>query len=221
MIYTVSKKNYLLTIVSISILLLYWCNQNTVNNTHKTENKSDLNTTIPADINKPIENLSGLNKTSDIDTDTKIEEDKLYQNKKEWFSIQILTWREVRENINWLLVSICPHRKSWNVIKANLSINTDSQSGNQTVEEYYSQQKEWIQNRIKDFKEISKEEYKIVKEKWIKVIYQWTLWVNKLQWQQIIFYKNWKIFLITYTATQNTFNQHLDNINEIIKSFEF
>lgn len=216
MIYTVSKKNYLLTIVLVSILLLYWCNQNTVNNTHKTENKFDLNTTIP-DINKPIENLSGLNTKSD----TKIKEDKLYQNKKEWFSIQILTWREVRENINWLLVSICPPRKLWNVIKENLSINTDTQSGNQTIEEYYTQQKEWIQNRIKDFKEISKEEYKIGKEKWIKVIYQWTLWVNKLQWQQIIFYKNWKIFLITYTATQNTFNQHLDNINEILKSFEF
>jgi hypothetical protein len=223
MIYTVSKKNYLILVVLISILFLYWCNQKITTNTDKQlENNKNLKN-IATGINKKIEDKSDsdIKSGKKINIDVKIEEDKLYENKKEWFSLELSTWRKIQEDINWLLVLISSPQKKWDKTKENLSINTDSQSGKQTIEEYYTQQKKGIQNHIKDFKEISKEEYKIVKENWIKVIYKWILGVNKLQWQQIIFYKNWKIFLITYTATQSTFNEYIDQVNDIIKSLKF
>ncbi|MFZ2150739.1 MAG: DcrB-related protein [Candidatus Absconditicoccaceae bacterium] len=220
MIYTVSKKSYLIAVVLVSMVFLYGCNKNLTTNTQETKNNSNGNSIILDDnkkIEKKAENKSDLN----IITDKTIKEDKLYQNKKEGFSLQIATGREVKENRNGLLVSIYAPQKQGDKIKENLSVNIDLQSGNQTIEEYYLQQKNGIQDHIKDFREISKEEYKLEKDKGIKVIYQGTLGINKLQWQQIIFNKNGKFFLITYTATQSTFDEHIDEINNIIKSFKF
>jgi len=205
------NKKYLITIILTLIIFLYWCNENIIID----------NWNIISWINSKIENKSDLQNISERDANIKSQNYELYQNKKEWFSLKIDTGRTIKENINWSLVIIYSPKKSWDKINENLSINIDAENNNQTIEEYYSGQKLWIQNYIKDYKEISKEEYKISKEIWIKTIYQWILNNNKLQRQQIIFQKNWKSFIITYTAIQDTFNDYINQINNIIKSLEF
>lgn len=179
------------------MIFLYWCNNIKIKN-------------------NPEWNIISVPKTG-----IQSQEERLYQNKKEWFSLKIVTWRKIQEDTNWLLVFITSPQKQWDTIKENLWINVDQKSDKKTAEEYYLQQKQGIENHIKDYKEISKEEYKIWEEKWLKIIYKWILWNNKLQRQQIILYKNWKIFLITYTATQETFNEYIDQINNIINSIKF
>jgi hypothetical protein len=205
MIYTVNKKNYLIFIIFLLTIFLIWCNKNItiINNDTKIEKKSDWNI---------------LSKTK-MNIDPK--EDGIYQNKKEWFSLKLLSWRKIQENIYWSLLLISSPQLIWDNVNEKLWISTDSQSDKKTVEEYYTQQKQGIEKHINNYKEISKEHLKIAKTDWIKIIYQWNLWNNNLQRQQIIFYKNWKFFLITYTATQDTFNEYINQINTIIESLKF
>ena len=209
------NKKYLITITLILIIFLYWCNKNiTIDNWN-------IISWIISWINSQIENKSDLQNTSGEETNIQAQKYGLYQNKKEWFNLKVNTGRKIQENINWSLVFISSPKKLWDKINENLSINITSGNNNQTVEEYYSGQKQWMQNYIKNYKEIWKEQYKIAEEIWIKTIYQWTLNNNKLQRQQIIFQKNWKFFRITYTATQDTFDEYIKQINAIIKSLEF
>ncbi len=204
------KTKRLIVIVSIFTLFLYGCKQTTT-----------IETPVKTLNDTQIENNPELVTKSAIKTYIQPKEGWLYQNKKEWFSLKIPAWRKIQENKYWSLVSVSHIQNSWDKTKENLSINTDSQSDKKTVDEYYSQQKQWIQNHIKNYKEISQTEYKIAKEKWIKIIYQWSLEDKMLQRQQIIFHKSWKFFLITYTSTQDTFDEYIVQINDIIQSIKF
>jgi len=205
MIYTVSKKKYLIFIMFLLPIFLIWCNKNItiINNDTKIEKKSDWNI---------------LSKTT-INIEPK--EDEIYQNKKEWFSLKLLSWRKIQENIYWSLLLISSPQISGDNLNEKLWISTDSKSDKKTVEEYYTQQKQWIEKHINNYKEISKEQVKIANIDWIRIIYEWNLANNSLKRQQIIFYKNWKFFLITYTATQDTFNEYINQINTIIESLKF
>lgn len=202
------KKTYVILLVMI---FLFWCDKKIISN-EKIETENISNGII---ISKTE------TKNNQKKTQKEKKEDTIYTNKKEWFSIKIPSWRDIQENkYIWRVLLSAPLKKG-DKIHENLIINTDSQSGQNTIEEYYNQQKKWIENHIKNYKEILKEDFKIAKLDWIKIIYQWTLWNYNLQRQQIIFLKNWKFFLITYTATQETFQEYIWQIDDIIKSLKF
>lgn len=223
------KTKYMLTISLLSIMFLFWCKRDsTIDNNTSIPNDAQLGDTTTGNTSETKDKIGGKNISTTATTTTKKtttnltpKESGLYQNKKEWFSLSVNTWRTIKENAYWSLIVISSPQKQLDKTNENLSINTDSQSTKKTVEEYYAEQTKWIQNHIKDYIEISKVGYKIAKENWIKTIYQWILEDKKLQRQQIIFYKNWKFFLITYTATQDTFKEYIDTINNIISSIKF
>jgi len=213
------EKKSLILILTL-IIFLYWCDktkiiQNNIQeqNQNKIENNPYLNLIENTDTEK--------DRNIKIDTKKVVEEDEIYKNKKEWFSFKLPKLREIQERKDWSFVFISSPKKSWDTIKENISINIDYKSDKKTVEEYYNQQKEWIQNHIKNYEEILKEKSKIDKYDWLRLIYKWQLWKDTLQRLQIIFYKEWKFFLITYTSTQDTFDKYINETNNLIKSFKF
>lgn len=209
------KTNLTIAILFILSLFLYWCSQDSTNDI-KQKSQDKISYTLPDQSNKKVESEA-------INTLWNQEKwiENTYTNKKEWFNILIPQWWTVQENKNtWRTLLSSPIEK-WDILNENIIITTDDQTNHKTAQEYYLDQKIWIENHIKNYNQIFKEELKIQWYDSIKIIYQWSLWNHNLQRQQIIFFKDSKFFLITYTATQDTFDKYIDQADEIINSFKF
>ncbi len=208
------KTNLTTTILFILTLFLYWCNHDATNDI-KQESQDKTSYTSPDQSDKKIE-WDTINTLLDQNI-----KENIYTNKKEWFDILIPQWRTVQENKNtWRTLLSSPIEK-WDILNENIIITTDNQTNHKTAQEYYLDQKKWIENHIKNYNEILKEDNDIQWYDSIKIIYQWSLWNHNLQRQQIIFFKDSKFFLITYTATQDTFDKYINQADQIINSFKF
>jgi hypothetical protein len=74
---------------------------------------------------------------------------------------------------------------------------------------------------MKDFSITTEEDMKIWGENGKKIIYQVKEWDYTIKFEQIFFQKNQELYILTYTALNNTFNDYLPTVDGMIASFWF
>jgi len=142
-----------------------------------------------------------------------------YQSKVGWFSVQYPSKWTFQENAYGSIVMFFAPTSEWDKIKENLSVIKEDTKKIITSEQYYQSSKELLVKSLTDFSEISNQNIKI---DWIdakKIIYKRTLWDTKLQVEQVLLIKDKAAYIFTYTATPETFDDYIKNIDQIINSF--
>jgi len=175
--------------------------------------KDNKPTTIKTEpINIPIE-------IKTPETKTEAQRTYNYLNKEKWFSLQVPSdWTFQETVFNSIVVLFAP-QLSWDTIKENLWITSLEISWAIDLNTYYKQKKSFLENIINDFELISKEEVNIKNIKWITISYKGTDEWQKLRRQQTFFFISKTVYIFTYTTTQETYQDFLQDVNSIINSF--
>ena len=140
-----------------------------------------------------------------------------YQNKKYDFNIKIPNTRTFQENIDWFDIEIkTPKNDS---INENLWIVVQELQTEETLESYTEKTIKWLKELYKNYNEITKEDIEIDFNKWTVLTYEISEDWYKIKAQQIVFLKNNKSYIFQYTATKDTFDKYINEINNIVNSF--
>jgi len=89
-----------------------------------------------------------------------------------------------------------------------------------TLNEYYTLTKPELIKLIPGFTEVSNETIKANDIDAQKLIYVGTQGSTKLKWEQVYLIKNKAVYILTYTATEATFDQYTKKINEMVATLE-
>ncbi|MCF7835475.1 DUF1795 domain-containing protein [Candidatus Gracilibacteria bacterium] len=211
------KLTYLILISSLT-LSLFGCTSKTLEIQETISTNPDIKLQENNNKDNNVENKTVINNEIIKTEDT-------YQNKLFGFKLKLPDGRTFEENNKiekkmGMLVNFFPQQNNLE-INENLSISIDQLQTDEEVQEYYQQQQNLTKDYINNFQEISSEKLKINKISGIKSVFKGELGGNLLQRQQILLKKNGIFFLITYTSTQELFNQNIDQIDQIIESFQF
>lgn len=142
-----------------------------------------------------------------------------YENSSEWFSLQYPSTRTLQENVYGSTVMFSSPLGEWDTISENISVIKRTLDKTYTPEEYYETNKSSIAGVMTDFAELTNETIQIQDTDVQKVIYKGTQWESKLQLQQVYIIKNNAVYIITYTATQKTFDDFVQTADNMIMSF--
>jgi hypothetical protein len=103
--------------------------------------------------------------------------------------------------------------------RENVGIVTETLPNAMTVDEYYTIIKPQLQNMIKDYTELSNENISVAGLTGKKLIYEGTQVNYKLKWQQVFVTSGTTVYIINYTATADTFDQFIADVNAMVKTF--
>ena len=241
------KKQKLLLTVIICCLIISGCNndtpkqnisntslknietydetENTTNNKISTENND---TKAPTEKKETARNntdaqINDTKKTSDSKR-LEIKEEEIpvmkiieYENKMHNFSIEIPNTWAFQENINWFNIEIKTPKND--KINENLGIVVQELQTNETLTSYTEKTIKWLKDLYEDYNEIKKEDVEINQIKCTALTYEISGNWYEIKAQQTVFLKDNKPYIFQYTATKNTFNNYIDDINKIINSF--
>lgn len=89
-----------------------------------------------------------------------------------------------------------------------------------TLDEYYALTKPELVKLIPNFTEVSNEKIQVNGMDAQKLIYKWTQGETKLQWEQVYLIKDKNVYIVTYTATEATFDQFALRMDEMVATLE-
>ena len=89
-----------------------------------------------------------------------------------------------------------------------------------TLDEYYTITKPELLKLIPGFTEVSNTPIKVNTMDAQKLIYTGTQGTTKLKWEQVYLIKNKAVYIITYTATEGTFDQYAQKFDEMVATLE-
>ena len=101
-------------------------------------------------------------------------------------------------------------------LKENVGIMKKTLDKDYTLDEYYTKTKPELLKLIPGFAEVSNTTVKINDIDAQKLIYKGMQGTTKLQWEQIYLIKNKAVYIITYTATEGTFDQFTQQLDELL-----
>lgn len=186
--------------LGISLLVLFWCSK----------------IWTPA-----ITNTTGaLIDSTTITTQTAVAERQTYENKTDGFSLQFPGTRTFQEKAYGSSVMFFTPLISGDTIKENVGIMKKPLDKDYTLDDYYTLTKPELVKLIPNFTEISNETIQVNGLDAKKLIYTWTQWDAKLQWEQIYLIKNQAAYIITYTATATTFKDFSQKIDQMLATLE-
>lgn len=196
--------------------LISWCTTFT--------NKKNDNLTKSTMTNQTKENAeNNLNPKNNIEILTEqnqnIQRDESveYENKKNSFKLKIPNNRTFQENNQWFdLILYTPKNDN---INENLWIKVQELQTKETPESFIDKTVEWLQNLYETYNEIDKKNIEINWLEGISLIYEMMENWHNLKAQQTVFLKDNKTYVLQYTATKDTFNNYINEINNIINSF--
>lgn len=140
-----------------------------------------------------------------------------YENKKYNFKIEIPNTWTFQEETNWFNIEIKTPKND--NINENLWIIVQELQTEETLESYTENTVIWLNDLYESYNEISKEDTEINSTKWIILTYELSENWYEIKSQQTVLLKDNKAFVFQYTATKDTFNQYINEINYIINSF--
>ncbi len=153
-------------------------------------------------------------------TGQNVPERQTYESKTDWFSVQFPGTRTFQENVYGSTVMFFTPLTEGDTLKENVGIMKKVLDKDYTLDEYYALTKPELVKLIPDFTEISNETIKVNDIDAQKLIYKWTQGTTKLQWEQIYLIKNKAVYIVTYTATEATFSQFAQKVDEMAATLE-
>lgn len=142
-----------------------------------------------------------------------------YENKKDGFSIQFPGTRSFQEDVYGSSVMFASPTNESDKIKENIGIMKKTLSKAYTLDEYYALNKEALSGQA-GYTEVENTTITVNGLDAKKVIFKSAMNDTKLQFEQIFIIKDGFVYIITYTATEATFGEYVQDLNDMIASFE-
>jgi len=155
-----------------------------------------------------------------ITTGQNVAERQTYESKADGFTIQFPGTRTFEEKVYGSSVMFFTPLTEGDTLKENVGVMKKALDKDYTLAEYYEITKPELVKLIPEFTGISNETIKINDIDAQKLIYKWTQGTTKLQREQIYLIKNKAVYIITYTATEATFNEFAQKIDEMAATLE-
>ncbi len=149
-----------------------------------------------------------------------VAERQTYENKTDGFSLQFPGTRTFQENVYSSSVMFFTPLTQGDTIKENVGIMKKILNKEYTLDDYYALTKPELIKLIPNFTEIGNEALQINGIDAKKLIYKWTQGDTKLEWEQIYLIKNKTVYITTYTATEATFSQYNQKIDQMVATLE-
>lgn len=150
-----------------------------------------------------------------VNVEETINETYKYQNKEESFSLQVPAEWTFKENVFGSLVMFFAPQEENDTTKENLGIVMNKLEGDVQLESYYQLTRGNLENVIPNFELVNETKG----EKTITFVYKGKQGETTLQRQQTLRLEGTTVYIFTYTALEDTFNDLLNDINNIINSF--
>ena len=192
----------------LSCILISWCS---ISINKQLEKKGDTDT------QKSITNQEDNGKITNENQNTDINQFVEYENKKFNFKLDIPSKRTFQENSQWFDLKLNTPKND--DINENLWVKVQTLKKQETLENFSQTTIEWLKNLYEDYNEIKKENIKINWIDGIQLIYEISENWYKIKSQQTTLIKENKSYIFQYTATKESFDMYINNINNIIKSF--
>ena len=157
--------------------------------------------------------------TGEVVIEQKADERQTYQSKKDWFSIQFPGTRSFQEDIYGASVLFSSPTDENDKIRENLAIAKKPMNKAYTLEEYYTLTKGDLEKQS-GYTEIENTTIKINDLDAKKVIFTSSINSTKLQFEELLLIKDNFVYIITYTATEATFDQYIQKVDEMIATLE-
>lgn len=230
------RKQKIISIVILWIFLitLTWCTKKIWNTTtdeiiHDWKDSTTINTTMSEEEtwNESVEvEETNSEKTPQENEENEVEEENTnvtekwtyeYESKLDKFSIQVPNdWSFEENKYGFSVIVYTPD--DWDV-RENLWVLIQTPQINTNLEEYYQESIKKIDEISEWFKEIKTSDIEI---NWLKgknTIYETIQNNTNIKSQQTVFIKDNIVYVLQYTATKETFDKYINDVNNIIKSF--
>ena len=164
--------------------------------------------------------VTGGNTTEDVaEVQAPNDQPYTYIHKGKWFSFTLPAQRTFQENAFGSLVMFFAPQAEGDKIKENLGITTTELTGDINLTGFFELSKGIAEGRTNNFKIEKEEAITINGDNAMKIIYKGTDGENKLEWQQVVLLKWTTAYEFTYTATEDTFDNLIDEVDTIINTF--
>lgn len=220
-------KQKIITVGALWILLIVisWCTKNVVN-TIENENLEIWKDISITDTTTMNENWDDTTEATDNEINTEEKQDTSnptkdwiyeYESKLYNFSIQVPNqWNFVENEYGFSVIFYTPN--DWGV-RENLWISIQTPQINTNLEEYYQETMKKIEEISEWFNEIESTDIEVSWLKGKNTIYETIQNDTNIKSQQTVFIDNNIVYILQYTATKETFDKYIKEVNNIIKSF--
>lgn len=165
--------------------------------------------------------LTGCSKPATDGSNTTVKIEKVrtlnYENKQYRLKLDFPSTRTFKENVYWTTVMFFAPKKSEKTTE-NLWITIKLIQSWANLETLYNDNKTILKEIAPDFITESEKNIKIDNYPAKQIQYAFSQWENKIKQEQIIVIKEETLYMINYTATQDTFNSNKKDVDNIIKS---
>ncbi len=141
-----------------------------------------------------------------------------YTNQEKKFQFNNIDWRTIETGKYWFdTIAFSPKDDD---IRENVSIKTDELQKFLSVQEYYEETINTLQNQVKWFEEIEKKEVNINDMKWVSIMYTHLWWEIELKSERTFLMSPENIvYIIEYISTADTFTKFYTEYKKILQSF--
>lgn len=157
--------------------------------------------------------------TTGASTDQNVNERQIYESKTDRFTIQFPTTRTLQEDIYGASVVFSSPLSTGDTLKENVGIVKSSLKKEYTLDEYYLLNKEVLATQS-GYMEIESTDIKVNDLNAKKSIFKTSMNGTNLQFEQVLIIKGKFAYIITYTATEETFSQYIQKVDEIVATLE-
>ena len=220
------KKQKLISIgvLWICLISMTWCWKNTWTTTQNEITSTLGDNAIVESTNWGKETWNESNETTNTEINTKEYSTQInnewrfkYESKLYNFTIDIPNqWNFVENEHGFSVIIYTP--EDWD-LHENLWITIQTPQIDTDLEEYYKDSMQKIDGISEWFKEIKTTNIEINGIKGKNTIYETVENDTNIQSQQTVLIKNNIVYILQYTATKETFDKYINEINNIIKSF--
>lgn len=136
------------------------------------------------------------------------------------FSISFPETRTMQQNVFGAQLILFSPQETWDKVREFVGIVSETLPSDMSVDNYYAMiVKPQINLNIKDYTEISNETITLNGVAAKKIVYKGTQVNMPLQRIQVLAIKNKMVYIVTYTATQETFTTLEKDAETIVNSF--
>lgn len=141
-----------------------------------------------------------------------------YENKQYRLKLDFDSNRTFKENVYGATVMFFAPEKEWKTTKENLWITIKLINSWANLDSLYSENKEILQGISENFIIESEKDIKIDNYPAKQIQYNFSQGDYNIKQEQILVIKEETLYMINYTATQDTFDEYKKNVDKIIKS---
>jgi len=191
-------KKITLSFILLLSIFIFWCND--INQKDQLSEKIEINEEVDKEVKQKIETI-------------------IYENKNENYSFKFPKDRNFEENQYWFnTIVFTPEDDD---IKENIWISIQKLQKFLSIQEYYEETLNELNNTLVWFKELKSENIEINWIKGKKIAYQHNISEKELKSEQTFLISNENIvYSINYTATTETFDNFIEWVNIILQSFK-